>query len=98
MLSQVDGFQYERIRELDPDLILGLNAGMDAEGYDLLSQIAPTVAHPPGAEGFFSPWRDHTRMIGAAVGKADEADALIQDIDDRFAESRLRTRSSPARR
>jgi iron complex transport system substrate-binding protein len=48
VLSQTDGLQYEAIAALDPDLILGLNAGLDEESYERLSEIAPTVAHPPG--------------------------------------------------
>ncbi|MGH9211681.1 MAG: iron-siderophore ABC transporter substrate-binding protein [Acidimicrobiales bacterium] len=87
VLSQVDGLQYERIAALDPDLILGLNAGLDDESYGRLSQIAPTVAHPVGEEGYFSPWRDQTLMIGRALGSEAEARALIQDIDAQFAEA-----------
>jgi iron complex transport system substrate-binding protein len=85
VLSQTDGFQYERIAALDPDLILGLNAGIDDAAYVRLSQIAPTVAHPAGAEAYFSPWREQTRMIGRALGKESEAEELIADVDTRFA-------------
>jgi iron complex transport system substrate-binding protein len=85
VLSQADGLQYERIAALEPDLILGLNAGLDDESYGRLAQIAPTVAHPSGAEGYFSAWRDQTRLIGQAVGRSGEADAVIGEIDELFA-------------
>jgi iron complex transport system substrate-binding protein len=87
VLSQTDGLQYEAIAALDPDLILGLNAGLDEESYERLSEIAPTVAHPPGAEPYFSEWRDQVELIGRAVGRPDEATALVEDIDAAFAEA-----------
>jgi iron complex transport system substrate-binding protein len=84
VLSQTDGFQYERIAALEPDLILGLNAGIDEESYARLSEIAPTIAHAAGAEAYFSPWREQTRMIGQALGKEADAEALIADVDAEF--------------
>jgi iron complex transport system substrate-binding protein len=87
VLSQTDGLQYEAIAALEPDLILGLNAGLDEESYDRLSQIAPTVAHPAGAEAWFSAWRDQLALIGAALGRPDEARAIVEDIDEQFAEA-----------
>jgi iron complex transport system substrate-binding protein len=87
VLSQTDGLQYEAIAALDPDLILGLNAGLDEESYERLSEIAPTVAHLPGAEPYFSEWRDQVELIGRAVGRPDEATALVEDIDAAFAEA-----------
>ena len=87
VLSRTDGFQYERIAALDPDLILGLNAGIDDESFARLSEIAPTIAHPAGAEAYFSPWREQTRMIGQALGKEADAEALIADVDAEFEEA-----------
>ena len=81
VLSQADGLQIERIAALEPDLILGLNAGLDDTTYAQLSEIAPTVADAEGAEGYFSPWRDQTLMIGQALGKEAEAQALVDDVD-----------------
>lgn len=85
VLGTSDGLELERIAALDPDLILGLNAGLDEESYEQLSAIAPTIAHPVDAEPYFSPWRDQTRLIGQALGMADDAEALIAGIDDAFA-------------
>ena len=48
VLSTTDGFEYERIAALEPDLIIGTNAGLAEESYELLSAIAPTIAHPAG--------------------------------------------------
>jgi iron complex transport system substrate-binding protein len=45
------------------------------------------VAQPPGAEPYFSEWRDQVELIGRAVGRPDEAAALVEDIDAAFAEA-----------
>ncbi len=85
VLTTDDGFDFERIAALDPDLIIGTNAGIDAEAYETLSAIAPTIAHPAGAPLYFSPWDDQARLIGQALGKDAEMTAIIDDIDAQFA-------------
>ncbi|MBZ0279902.1 MAG: iron-siderophore ABC transporter substrate-binding protein [Anaerolineae bacterium] len=79
---------YEAILELDPDLISAVDSGITQEEYDALSQIAPTLAQLPDYINFGMPWYETTRLIGAAVGKADEADDLISHIEDLFADAR----------
>ncbi|HEU4841444.1 MAG TPA: iron-siderophore ABC transporter substrate-binding protein [Ilumatobacteraceae bacterium] len=85
VLTTADGLDYERITALEPDLIIGTNAGLDEESYGLLSAIAPTIAHPQDAPLYFSPWDDQARLIGQALGRADEMEAIIADIDAQFA-------------
>lgn len=85
VLSGSDGLQYERIAALDPDLILGLNAGLDDESYEQLSQIAPTIAHPVDAPDHFAPWRDIADLIGRAVGRSEQMDTIVTEIDAEFA-------------
>lgn len=84
VLSADDGFQYERIAALDPDLIIGTNAGMDEGSYTTLSDIAPTIAHSGDYTGYFEPWDVQARNIGTALGKKDEVDDLIASIDEKF--------------
>lgn len=88
VLETTDSFQYEAIAELEPDLIVGTNAGLDEESYETLSAIAPTIAHPSDAPLYFSPWDDQARLIAAALGASDEMEAIIEDIDAQFAEAR----------
>ncbi|MGY1600766.1 iron-siderophore ABC transporter substrate-binding protein [Geodermatophilus sp. SYSU D00815] len=75
----------EAIAALDPDLILGVYSFIDESTYELLSDIAPTVAesadHPTGG----TPWQEQTRMTGLALGAEDEAEALVADVEGRFA-------------
>jgi iron complex transport system substrate-binding protein len=79
---------YEAVLALQPDLIIAVNAGITQEEYDLLTQIAPTVAQSPDYIDFGMPWQETTRMIAAAVGKSAEAETLIEQVEARFAEAR----------
>ena len=87
VLTTTDGLDFEAIALLDPDLIIGTNAGMTEEDYDRLSDIAPTVAHSGDYSMYFEPWDVQTLQIGEAVGLGDEAQKLVDDIDAQFAEA-----------
>ncbi|SEH51567.1 iron complex transport system substrate-binding protein [Mycolicibacterium rutilum] len=84
VLNLADGIQVEQIAGLRPDLIIATNAGLDADTYTRLSEIAPTVAQS-GRDAFFEPWRDQATTIGQAVFKHDEMQALIAGVDEKFA-------------
>ena len=75
---------YEAIADADPDVILAVYSGITEEQYETLSQIAPTVAYP--GEAWSTPWRDVVTTVGEALGKSDEATAVLADIDDQLAE------------
>ena len=83
-----DAINAERIAALQPDLILAVYSALTEQEYDTLSQIAPTVAQPGEFVDYGVPWQDQTRIIGRALGQADEADALVVDVEDRFAAER----------
>src|SRR6218665_687120 len=87
VLTTSDGLDFEAIALLDPDLIIGTNAGRTEENYARLSDIAPTVAHSGDYSMYFEPWDVQTLQIGEAVGMADEAQDLVDDIDARFADA-----------
>ena len=67
----------EQIAALEPDLIIAAYSGITADQYALLSGIAPTVAYI-GAP-WSTPWQDLTLVIGKALGKEAEAQALVAD-------------------
>jgi iron complex transport system substrate-binding protein len=75
---------YEAIAAADPDVILAVYSGITEEQYETLSQIAPTVAYP--GEAWSTPWRDVVTIVGKALGKSDEAAAVLSGIDDQLAE------------
>lgn len=77
--------KFEQIAELNPDVIVGLYAGITQEEYDTLSKIAPVVAQPAEYPDWGIPWQDSTRTIGLIVGKSAEAETLIADVEARFA-------------
>ena len=66
----------DAIRAAAPDLILGSEA-LTPEAYGELSTIAPTVFTGPPGPG----WQDTVRTVGAATGRADAANQLIDGFE-----------------
>jgi iron complex transport system substrate-binding protein len=88
---------FEAIAAAAPDLILAVHSALTQEQYDTLSGIAPTVAQSGDHPDFGTPWQEQTRTIGTALGRAEQADALVADVEARFAAARAaHTRSSRA--
>jgi iron complex transport system substrate-binding protein len=83
VLSLANGVQVDQIAALKPDLIVATNAGVDADTYQKLSAIAPTIPQS-GVDAFFEPWKDQANTIGKATFQADKMTALISAIDDGF--------------
>jgi iron complex transport system substrate-binding protein len=75
---------YEDIAAAAPDVILAAYSGITEPEYELLSQIAPVVAYP--GDAWATPWRDLIEITGTALGKTDEASALLASIDTEIAE------------
>jgi len=84
LLNLDNGIQIEEIAKLKPDLIVAVNAGLDAETYRKLSEIAPTIAQS-GGEAFFEPWKEQATAVAAAVFKKDEMGRLIDGVGEKFA-------------
>lgn len=81
-----DGLPLEQIANAEPDLIVGVNSYGITDYREQLNQIAPTIAWDDNTEDL--PWQDHTRLIGAALGKSAEADKLVTDTESKIAEVR----------
>jgi iron complex transport system substrate-binding protein len=75
----------EVIAGLEPDVIIGVDSGLTADEYALLSEVAPTVAQPEAFDDFAVPWRDRTLTVARALGEVEQAETLIADIEDQFA-------------
>ncbi len=76
-----DGPNYEKIAALRPDLIVAVYSEIDQTGYDKLSKIAPTVARTKTEkEPFSAPWQDNALHIAKALGKAEEGEKMVADI------------------
>ena len=77
--DDVDGLDYEAISDSNPDIILAAYSGITQEEYDLLSEIAPVIAYPENA--WQTLWRDQITMNATALGKKDEGDALVKELE-----------------
>jgi iron complex transport system substrate-binding protein len=78
---------YEAIAALEPDLILDTRSDGTQERYDLLSAIAPTVGQPEGVGPYQTTWQQQLELVGAALGKDEEAAALQDEVDQAFADA-----------
>lgn len=77
--DDVDGLDYEAISNANPDVILAAYSGITQEEYDLLSKIAPVVAYPTLPWQIY--WRDQITINATAIGKKDEGDKLVSDLE-----------------
>jgi iron complex transport system substrate-binding protein len=87
VLSTADGFEFERIAQLAPDLIIGTNSGMRKEDYEKLSAIAPTIPGVRGGSDYFSPWEGQTELIAAALGQPEKGEQLVSQVKDAYAKA-----------
>ncbi|ASO20145.1 putative siderophore-binding lipoprotein YfiY precursor [Actinoalloteichus hoggarensis] len=77
----------EEVLALMPDLVLAVNYSMDEAAYDALSELVPTVVRSADHADYAIPWQEHTEVIGRAVGKPDEAAALIEETETLLADT-----------
>jgi iron complex transport system substrate-binding protein len=79
LFDETDGIDFEAVADTAPDVILASYSGLTQEEYDTLSKIAPVVAYPDVAWG--TSYEDMIRLNSAAIGLADEGDALIDTLE-----------------
>ena len=84
LLNLDNGIAIDPIAKLKPELIVAVNAGLDADTYKKLSEIAPTIAQS-GDDAFFEPWKQQAAAIGTAVFKTDEMTGLVGAVGEKFA-------------
>lgn len=79
---------YEGIAAQEPDLIVYASSGGNAEEYEKLSLIAPTISLPEGELPWGSTTRGTTLLIAEAVGLKAEGEALMAELDAYLAEQK----------
>lgn len=79
---------FEGVAALQPDLIIATYSGISESDYAILSKLAPVIAQSGDHADWAMPWREETRMIGAAVGKLEEAEELISSTEAVFEKAR----------
>lgn len=82
-----ESLNYEQILALEPDLILNTRSGNDEAEFERLSEIAPTVYGPEGTGAYATEWTDQLTLVGEALGKADEAAELVDDVESQISEA-----------
>jgi len=85
VLTGEDGINIEQVAALQPDLIIALYSGISDTEYELLSQIAPTVANEAQYADYSTPWHVRARTIAMAVGESEKAEELITAFERRLA-------------
>jgi len=78
----------EKIAALHPDLIVALYSDISKKQYQLLSAIAPTIAHPAGQNDYSISWQDVTTTVGKALGRPAAAQKLVDGVEAKFAAAR----------
>ncbi|MFW5416493.1 iron-siderophore ABC transporter substrate-binding protein [Nocardiopsis sp. CNT-189] len=79
-----DGMPVEDIAALEPDLILGLQSGLEEKEYERLSAVAPTI--PYLDEPWKTPWQDAALAIGKALGREDDAQKVVDETEGHLAD------------
>jgi iron complex transport system substrate-binding protein len=82
------GPPLEKVAALKPDLILSLYAGTTKDVYTTLSKIAPTVAQPKEYADYGIPWQELTKKAGLAIGRPQQAEKVVADLEARLAKER----------
>ncbi|MCU1438127.1 MAG: transporter substrate-binding protein [Naasia sp.] len=85
LFDEVDGINLEQVADSAPDVILGANSGLTEEEYETLTEIAPTVSFP--GDPWIVDWRESTVMNGTALGREDDAEALVAETEELVAEA-----------
>jgi len=86
----LDNASYElSVEELlaaDVDVLIASYSGLTEEEYDAVTGAGIPVLAPEAAT-WATPWRDVITDTGLALGKADEAGALLDDLDRQIADA-----------
>ncbi|MFE5830947.1 iron-siderophore ABC transporter substrate-binding protein [Streptomyces sp. NPDC056488] len=75
----------EAITELAPDVILAPWSGLTQKQYDVLKDIAPTVAYPEKA--WSTNWDQQMEIVAKALGQPEKAKELESKIDKQLADA-----------
>ena len=85
LFDEGDGIDFEAVAATRPDVILAAHSGLSEPEYQILSQIAPTVAYPHMP--WTTKWREMIRMNSAGMGMAEQGETLISDLEAQIAQT-----------
>lgn len=75
---------YEEFAAAEPDLIVAPYSGLTQEQYDLLSEIAPTIAYPEIP--WQTPWDQIITATADALGRSAAGEAKVDEINQYLAD------------
>lgn len=78
----LSSWPIDDVIDLEPDLILGTWTIPNEATYESLEAIAPTIG--PLTDRAVDRWEDMARLAGQIFDKEDEAQALIDSVDERI--------------
>ena len=87
VLTDVNGVEIEKVAALRPDLIIGQYAGLTQKEFELLSEIAPSVAQPKGYADYGAPWDEMAMNIATAVGQPGRMQAIVDVVMQQIADA-----------
>lgn len=79
-IEDLDGINFEAVAAADPDVIFAIYEAIDEPTYARLSEIAPTVVQSGEYANEQTPWDAQLLLTGRALGKPDEAQALVDRV------------------
>lgn len=89
LIETEQGFPFETIQRLQPDVILATNTyPLIEESWDQLNAIAPVVGHVEGPG--IDDWRQGVRQVAKALGKEAEGAEAIHEVKAQIAAARKR--------
>ncbi|WP_019878253.1 ABC transporter substrate-binding protein [Sporichthya polymorpha] len=81
-------FDYERIKSMNPDLIVAMFAGIVLEDYRALSEIAPTITMVSSdSKDYFSSWQEEVLVLGKIVGRPTYAQQQVATMRQLFVDT-----------
>ncbi|MEV6745581.1 iron-siderophore ABC transporter substrate-binding protein [Streptomyces sp. NPDC058322] len=80
-----EDIDFEAITELEPDVILAPWSGITQKDYDILKDIAPTVAYPDLP--WSTDWDQQIDIVAKALGQPDEAKTLTSKIEKQLSDA-----------
>jgi len=87
VVLQPDSLNFEKIAELDPDVIVAMVSEIEQADYDRLTEIAPVVAQTGAYVQFGTPWDEVQLTIGKALGLEEQAQAIVDDVGAQIADA-----------
>ncbi len=82
LLNTGNGLPFEKIAGLRPDLILATDSYELTDNYARLAEIAPTLSYVNNVDS--DTWQQRTTHIGKALGRDEQAQKIITDIEDKI--------------